>query len=161
MSFLASLRRRVIFYCNQTWALWKGVSEMWVFKTRVLNCNKHVPLLPDTFATLLGHTGNYYFQIFWIYSCLHVQSFQGRTLQNSSLVRLAVLCVSSCWCVQASIYKGGGVNAEFLKEPIKCRGFLVQSNEAQPCLLHLCRNTSELETVPRSRNLHNFWELLD
>lgn len=34
------------------------------------------------------------------------------------------------------MHKGHVVNAEFLKEPIKCRGLTEQSNELQSCLLH-------------------------
>lgn len=99
------------------------------------NSNKHGPLLPGTLAALLGHSGNYYFQI---YSHLHVQSFQRRgVLQNFSLVQLIVLSVSPWRCEQPSTYKGGVLNSEFLKESIKRRGLLkVWNNEAHSCLSH-------------------------
>lgn len=136
MSYTTSPRRRVMYYYRLSHELSaKRFLKFEFFKTRVPNSNKHGAFLPGTFATLLVHLGHYFFHIFWIYSCLHVQFFQRRrVLQNSSLFQLTVLFVSSQWCDQPSIYKGGVVNAEFFKGPIKCRGLPVQSNEAQSCL---------------------------
>lgn len=69
----------------------KGFLKFEFSKTRVPNSNKHGALLPGTFATLLGYPDNHYFQIFWIYSCLHVQSLQRkRVLCSSSVVQLTV-----------------------------------------------------------------------
>lgn len=108
MSYSTSLRRHVMYYYRLSHELSaKGFLKFEFSKTRMPNSNKHGALLPGAFAILLGHPGNYYFQIFWIYSCLHVQPFQrGRILQNSWLVQLIVLFVSSWWCCECWIFEG-------------------------------------------------------
>jgi len=119
-----------MYYYRLSHELLQGVSEILIFKIRMPNTDKHRVLFPGVLATLLSHSGNYHFQIFGIYSYLHLQSFLRRIVQNSYEVQLPGLFVSSWRCDQASLYQCDTVNTAFLRKPVKYGGLQVQSNEA-------------------------------